>query len=203
MSMLFIIGSKECMAYIGSKTYNTILVEDKTLDFYINDFANIFTEQQKQEMMLKATELNDTYNGVQVVVSTVETLKGNKIEDYACSMYDQYKIGKNSMGVLILVSTTDKEAKVEIGEKLQKTITNSVLNRIQSSVVTEYLKTDDLPQAIVLAQSEIIDEIKQNVSADWQEIDKKNYNIFMIVFIIIFGGGTALCAYLCFSKEKY
>ena len=34
-------------------------------------------------MLSKAIELNDTYNGVQVVVSTVETLEGNKIEDYA------------------------------------------------------------------------------------------------------------------------
>lgn len=200
--MFFIIFSKECIAYIGGKTYNTIIVEDKTSDFYINDFANIFTEEQKQEIMLKAKELNDTYNGMQVVVSTVETLKGNKIEDYACSMYDQYKIGKYSMGVLILVSSTDKEVKVEIGEKLQKTITNSVSNRIQSSVATEYLKTNDLAQATVLAQSEIIDELKQNVPADWEERDKKNYNIFMIVFIIIFGGGTACCVYLCFSKEK-
>lgn len=195
-------NNKVCMAYIGGKTYNTVSVEDKTPEFYINDFANIFTEEQKKKMLLKATELNDTYNGIQVVVSTVESLTDNKIEDYTCSMYDQYRIGKYSMGVLILVSIADKEAKVEIGEKLQGNLTNSVQNKIKSSVVTEYLKTDDLPQAIVLAQSDIIDEIKQNVPADWEEIDKKNYNIFMLVFIIIFGGGTACCAYLCFSKEK-
>lgn len=191
------------MAYIGDKRYNVIPVEDKTSDFYINDFANIFTEEQKQEMMLKAKELNDTYNGIQVVVSTVDTLKGNKIEDYACSMYDEYKIGKYSMSVLILVSSADKEAKVEIGEKLQGNLTNSVSNKMPFSVATEYLKTDDLAQATVLAQSEIIDEIKQNVSADWEEEDKKNANLMFLFFIIIFGGGVGCCAYFCFSKQKY
>jgi len=154
-------------------------------------------------MLSKAIELNDTYNGVQVVVSTVETLEGNKIEDYAHAMYNQYDIGKYSMGILILVSPSDRDVRIEMGKKLQSRLKCTPASKeIQSKLLTCYLKTDDLPQAIVLAQSEIIDEIKQNVSADWQEIDKKNYNIFMIVFIIIFGGGTACCAYLCFSKEK-
>ena len=187
---------------MGIKGYNAIPVEDKTSDFYINDFANIFTEEQKQEMMQKATELNDTYNGIQVVVSIVDTLKGNRIEDYACSMYDEYKIGKYSMGVLILVSSTDKEVKVEVGEKLRRTITNPVLNKIQFSVEKEYLKTDDLAQATVLAQSEIIDEIKQNVPADWEERNKRNNNLMLLILLIIFGGSTGCCTYFCFNKQK-
>lgn len=182
---------------------DTIIAQTPTSDFYVNDFANIFTEEQKQEMISRAVELNDTYNGIQVVVSTVETLQGNKIEEYAHSMYNQYDIGKNSMGILILLSTTDKDVKIEIGEKLQKNINGSVSEKIHSKLLTSYLKTEDLAQGTVIAQSEIINEIKENISADWEKIDKNNANGMFIFFIVIFGLGICCIIYCLYGEKSY
>lgn len=66
-------------------------VKEQTNEFYVNDFAGIFTEEQKQEMLNKAKELNDNYNGIQVVVTTVDSLEGHEIENYAYAMYNQYR----------------------------------------------------------------------------------------------------------------
>lgn len=66
-------------------------VKEQTNEFYVNDFAGIFTEEQKQEMLNKAKELNDNYNGIQVVVTTVDSLGGHEIENYAYAMYNQYR----------------------------------------------------------------------------------------------------------------
>lgn len=66
-------------------------VREQTNEFYVNDFAGIFTEEQKQEMLNKAKELNDNYNGIQVVVTTVDSLEGHEIENYAYAMYNQYR----------------------------------------------------------------------------------------------------------------
>lgn len=153
-------------------------------------------------MMDRAIELNDTYNGVQVVVSTIESLEGENAKDYADSMFKQYEIGNNSMGVLVLVSEKDKEAEVVIGEKLQKTIANSSTNKIESSVLKHYFKTDDLKEATVLAQSEIIDEIKENVSADWQEKERFSTKSMLITFTTIFGLGTIFIIWILALDKK-
>ena len=42
-------------------------------------------------MLNKAKELNDNYNGIQVVVTTVDSLQGHEIENYAYAMYNQYR----------------------------------------------------------------------------------------------------------------
>ena len=42
-------------------------------------------------MLNKAKELNDNYNGIQVVVTTVDSLGGHEIESYAYAMYNQYR----------------------------------------------------------------------------------------------------------------
>ena len=69
----------------GSNRYN-VEVEKQTDEFYVNDFANLFTEADKQVMMENAVELAEEYDGIQVVVSTVNSLNGNKIEKYAYYM---------------------------------------------------------------------------------------------------------------------
>lgn len=153
-------------------------------------------------MMDKAIELNDTYNGVQVVVTTIESLEGENVEDYASSMFEQYEIGNRSMGVLVFVSIEDKETKAVIGEKLQKTIGNSSTNKIKSSVLKHYFKTDDLKEATVLAQSEIIDEIKQNVPKDWQEKDRFSTKSMLITFTTIFGLGTIFIIWILALDKK-
>lgn len=155
-------------------------------------------------MLSKAIELNDTYNGVQVVVSTVETLEGNKIEDYAHAMYNQYDIGKYSMGILILVSPSDRDVKIEMGKRLQDSLKyTSASKEIQSKLLTCYLKTDDLAQGTVIAQSEIINEIKENVSSDWEKEDKKAKNGMLIFFIVVFGTGIIAIIYCLHEDRKY
>ncbi len=155
-------------------------------------------------MLSKAIELNDTYNGVQVVVSTVETLEGNKIEDYAHAMYNQYDIGKYSMGILILVSPSDRDVRIEMGKKLQSRLKCTPASKeIQSKLLTCYLKTDDLAQGTVIAQSEIINEIKENVSSAWEKEDKKAENGMLICFIVVFGTGIIAIIYSLHEDRKY
>lgn len=88
-----------------------ITVEPPTSDFYVNDFANIISDENKALMMERAVKLDQDYNGTQVVVSTVTTLNGYNIDEYSYTMYNQYGIGKDDMGVLICLSTGDREIK--------------------------------------------------------------------------------------------
>lgn len=176
---------------------STIKVETQTPEFYVNDFANLFTEEQKQEIISKAVELNDTYNGIQVVVSTVETLQGNEIEEYAYSMYNQYGIGKDSMGILILLSTTDRDVRIETGYNMQKYITDSMSGRILDKYGMDYFRTNDFAQGLISVQSGMINEIKEKVPNDWETVENTSINsesawkvgkAILIIFAIFLGG---------------
>ena len=89
-------------------------IPNHTQEFYVNDFANIFTEQEKAELVSKAISLDENHNGIQVVITTIETLNGESIDDYSIRMYNQYGIGKDDMGVLILLATQDRDIKISI-----------------------------------------------------------------------------------------
>lgn len=62
-----------------TSSYN-LKVTEATESFYINDFAGIFTEEQKASMMDKAIDLDSDYAGIQVVITTVESLQDCVIE---------------------------------------------------------------------------------------------------------------------------
>lgn len=95
-------------------TYAQSSIPEHTQDFYVNDFANVFSKDEISEMVNRANSLDENHNGIQVVVSTVESLNGESIDDYSIRMYNQYGIGKDDMGVLILLATQDRDIKVAI-----------------------------------------------------------------------------------------
>ena len=150
-----------------SKNRYNIEVEEQTSDFYVNDFANIFSEDQKQVMMTDAVNLAEEYDGVQVVVTTIESLKGHTIEEYAYSMYNQYGIGKDSMGILILLSTQDRQVKIETGQNMQAYITDSKSGQLLDDYGMDYFRNDEFAEGLVSVQEATIAEIKEVVPIDW------------------------------------
>jgi len=117
-----------------------VKVETQTPEFYVNDFADVFSEEQEQALMQKALDLVESYNGIQVVVTTIKSLEGSSPEEYAYTMYNQYGIGKDSMGILILLATEDREVRIETGQKMQMYITDSLCGRILDKYGMDYLK---------------------------------------------------------------
>lgn len=108
-------------------------VVDATPNFYVNDFAGIFSEEQVNSLMEKAVNFDKETSGIQVVITTVKSLndavvgyekivedqEGNRIEtdqtdkneipkftveEVAYSMFKEYGIGRDDMGILILIS---------------------------------------------------------------------------------------------------
>ncbi len=94
-----------------------------TESFYINDYANVLSEEQEQRMLASAASLgNET--GAQVVVLTVESLEGKTAPEYAIEVARDWGIGdkEKNNGVLILLSTTDREIRIEVGYGLEGAI---------------------------------------------------------------------------------
>lgn len=129
-----------------------------TDSFYVNDFAKIFSEDEKTEMMEKAEELSETSVGIQVVVTTVESLDGYSVEDYATDMYNLYEIGKDDMGVLILLSTTDRKIRIETGYNMESYLTDSKCGELRDKYAIPHLKENNFSKGLLLLQSAMVEE---------------------------------------------
>lgn len=188
----------------GTKSNYELDVVNHTSDFYINDFAGVFTEEQKKQLMENAVSFDEDSSGIQVVITTVESLDsavlgyeyvvkdadGNRIEgsqepsgtpkftieQVSYSMYSEYGIGKDDMGILILFSTGDREVRIETGRQMQFYITDSISGRLLDDYGMEYFREDKFAEGLISLQEGVISKIQAEVPSNWymsSEADKK------------------------------
>lgn len=141
-------------------------------DFYVNDFAGIFSEEEKQVLMEKAVKLANENDGIQVVVTTIKSLDGMSVEKYATTMYNTYQIGKNDMGILILLSTEDRRARVEVGNAMEAYITDSKAGSYLDKYAIPYLKNNEFNKGLIELQSKLIDEVIVQVNKEKNAVNE-------------------------------
>ncbi len=202
--MLLLLSLLAGCATDGTKSRYELDVVNHTSDFYVNDFAGVFSEEQKKELMEKAVAFDEGSSGIQVVITTVESLdsavldykyvvedaEGNRVEDskqpsstpkftieqVSYSMYSEYGIGKDDMGILILFSTGDREVRIETGRQMQFYITDSISGRLLDDYGMEYFREDKFAEGLISLQAGVISKIQTEVPNDWHantEADKK------------------------------
>lgn len=130
-----------------------------TADFYVNDFAGVFSEEEKTRLMDNAVALSNDHDGIQVVVSTITSLEDSSIEDYAVEMYNQYGIGKDDMGLLILLSTGDRQIRVEVGLAMEAYINDSKAGRFIDKYAIPSLKENKFNEGLINLQEAFVNEI--------------------------------------------
>ena len=141
-------------------------IPQATDEFYVNDFANVLSDEEEKLLLDKAVTLAEESDGIQVVLSTVESLDGNSIENYALEMYNQYKIGKDDMGLLILLSTGDRQIRIEVGKAMEAYINDSKAGRLMDEYAIPYLKDDKFNEGLINLQESLISEVTKSVAAD-------------------------------------
>lgn len=180
MLLLLVITCSPITAQANS-SYEFPVIE-ATSDFYVNDFAGLFTEEEKASMMERAIELEEEYGGIQVVVTTVKTLddclieEGEKdIEQIAYAMFKQYGIGQDDMGILILFASEDRIMRIETGYQMQTYITDAKAVELRDKYGMEYFRNNQFVEGIISLQKATISEIKSEVPQDWKPLigDKK------------------------------
>lgn len=141
-------------------------IPQATDEFYVNDFASVLSDEEEKRILDKAVTLAEESDGIQVVLSTVESLDGNSIENYALEMYNQYKIGKDDMGLLILLSTGDRQIRIEVGKAMEAYINDSKAGRLMDEYAIPYLKDDKFNEGLINLQESLISEVTKSVAAD-------------------------------------
>lgn len=154
-----------CIIYIvafiilPTTAYGVTTIPDATSQFYVNDFADVFTDEEESRLMETAVALADEHDGIQVVVTTIDSLGGYTIEHYALEMYNKYGIGKNDMGLLILLSTGDREIRVEVGRAMEAYINDSKAGRFIDNYAIPSLSENRFNEGLINLQEAFINEI--------------------------------------------
>ncbi|MDO8579358.1 MAG: TPM domain-containing protein [bacterium] len=150
---------------------------------FVNDFASAFSADQKTLIETKLSAL-ERETGVEISVVTIPSLGDETIETYAVKLFEEWGIGKakRDNGLLVLVSPSDREARIEVGYGLEPTITDVVSSTIMRNVMIPSFKNSDYFGGVNSAIDLVIGLVKgdpetQQYIQSSVEIEKNNGRI--------------------------
>lgn len=216
MVSLFSFSAMQVTAYAEE------VIPKATDQFYVNDFADVFSPEQEEIMQQRAVTLAEKPEGVQVVVTTVTTLSGYTVDEYATMMYNEYQIGLDSRGILILLSTGERQIRVEVGDGLRNSFySDAKASEAIDKYALDYLKDNKFDLGLMNLQEKIVAELDEHfdiVSEDpertpvtvqtnkaptqttSQESDHSNTGV--VIVNILFLTGFAVIGFLYYSEKK-
>ncbi|HTF99608.1 MAG TPA: YgcG family protein [Nitrospirota bacterium] len=147
----------------------------------VTDNAQILTDDTRRSIteQLKAHEQQTTN---QVAVLTVPSLEGESIEEYANSVFKEWKLGQKGKdnGILVLVAPNDRRMRIEVGYGLEGTIPDSLAGSIIRNVMTPKFKDSDFNGGISAGVSAILTVLEhgkapEEVTASASQDTKKSF----------------------------
>ena len=168
-----------------------------TTEFYVNDYANILSEETEERIIELNKKLYDK-TGAQIVIVTVDDLGGDSVENVANETFIEFKIGsqdKNN-GLLILFSKNDRKVRVEVGYGLEGTLNDGKVGRMMDQYMIPLFKEDKFAEGLengfnaffnYLLEYYGIEDIESQTVNEPEEIDDKllTFLVYFIMFIII------------------
>ncbi len=145
-------------------------IPDATSQFYVNDFADIINDNVEKEMQDRAVALAEDSDGIQVVVTTVQTIGDADPVEYTTDMYNHYGIGKNNMGVLIMLSVETRDIQIRIGDNMTKYLSDRKCGEIRDEYGIPYFQNDEFEKGLDAMQEATIEYIASKVESADNEV---------------------------------
>lgn len=143
---------------------NVKALVNPTNEFYVNDYANILSEETEKYIIDKSSKLANV-DGTQIVVVTVPNLEGQSLESYATALFRKFGIGdkEKNNGLLLLLALEERQFRVEVGYGLEGILPDGKTGRFQDQYIIPYLR-----------ESNWDDGIKNGYDAFYSKIVKQN-----------------------------
>lgn len=130
---------------------------------YVNDLANILPAdvRERLETRLRDAERSTT---AEVVVTTLPSLNGATVEDYAVKLFNTWGIGKKGKdnGVLILVAPADREMRIEVGYGLEPVLPDGLAGEIIRATFLPAFRDGNYPHGIEQGVERVLDVVRRN-----------------------------------------
>lgn len=166
-----------------------------TPDGYVNDWEGIISNDDELNSSLQEFEKS---TGVEIAVVTTPDFQDTYIEDYAVQLFETWKIGQagEDNGVLVIVSSEQRESRIEVGYGLEGILTDATTGQIQDSEMIPYFQTGDYSTGI----NKGADAVMQAINGEYVPSDSSNttdsgswsIDIGGIFFFVVFFVGSIL-----------
>ena len=173
---------------LSAFSLNVNAIVNSTSEFYVNDYANILSNETEDYILEKSVSLYN-YNGAQIVVVTIPNLDGMTIENYATTLFNNWGIGdkdKNN-GLLLLLSLEDRQFRVEVGSGIEGILPDGKTSRYQETYLIPYLKDNKWDEGIKSLYNAFYDELSEIENLEEYENNEEDAIVFglIIYFILI------------------
>ena len=142
-----------------------LVVGCKSSQFAVHDNVGLLSQEEinNLEQIIKTYE-ESTSNEIEIII--INSLKGEKIEDYANRMHNLLKVGKLKYfnGILIVYVKQEKKVRLNVARGLINSLTNERCQYILDNYMIPRLKE----AKYFLGFKETIDEIKKYAKSDWK-----------------------------------
>lgn len=136
-----------------------------TDDIYVQDISDVLSREDEEELRGLGNGLEDATTA-QIAVMVIPSLEGEPIESYALEALRHYGIGseEENNGVLLLVSTGDREIYIATGYGLEGALPDGKVGQILDDYAVPYLKNDQFDQGIMNAYKALYLEVTAEYS---------------------------------------
>ena len=174
------------------------------IDEIVIDNAEIFSSKQYSVLQSKLKQLEEN-TSAQLVIVTINSLKGESIESYALETFNRNKLGQKGIdnGVLILFAYEDRKVRIEVGYGLEGTLTDYISSTIIYDEMIPLFKKKDYFGGINKGTDKIIALLKDPSLVVEYKNAKSNKrpakgNIIYFAILAIFGivGGGMLLIFI-------
>jgi len=123
----------------------------------VNDFANLLTPSQQDELESKLTAY-DKQTSTQIVVVSIDSLGGSEISDYAVQLGHEWGVGQKGQanGIIVLIAKNDRKMFIATGYGTESILTDALSKRIVEEDLKPFFKQGDFYGGINQATDKIM-----------------------------------------------
>lgn len=167
---------------------------------YVNDFANVLTRTEKVTLEIKSGAiLRSNGDRPQVITILPMTLNDTTVEDFAQTVFTQWKIGqaKKDNGVLIVLAVKERKIRIHTGYGVEGFIPDA-----EALTIIEKMKPAAGAKQWAKALDIAITEVGKLFAEEAKPV-KGDFGIgIMALFVLLIGGTTLFVVHRVHRKEQ-
>lgn len=160
--------------------------EKPSLATSVYDYANVLSSTEKLQLEEKLIHYSDSTT-TQIVVITIESLKGEDVSQLATNWAQTWGIGqaKEDNGVIILVAKAERKIAINPGYGLEDRLTAGIGGEIIRNIITPEFKSGSYYNGLDKGTDALIDVFKGKYKGERKQTKGKDFPILPFIIIIV------------------
>jgi uncharacterized protein len=156
----------------------------------VNDFAGIFSEEQRHDLETVLRAYNDS-TSTQIYVVTMSDLQGYPASDFAFKLGEQWKIGQKGKnnGAVVLIKPKVKNSRGDLyiatGYGLEEKLTDARCGRIMDQYMIPFFRQGDYYSGTKSGVEVMMKYLSGQFKADKKEDKTGSGGIIVFIFLVV------------------